>query len=247
MENKVLAVVDGRSITQKDLFHLLQSIGQNAMQFQSQEGQKQLVDELIMQELLYSDALAQGFQEEADYTEAVEEMKRSLLKQYAMKKLLENVDATEEEVKDYYEAHLSSFSSPEKATTNHILVETEEEAQRIAQEIKDGLDFKEAAQKYSSCPSSSQGGSLGEFTRGQMVPEFENATFSMTPGSISEPVQTQFGYHLIQLEKLTPAGTLPFEQAQAAAKEQLVLSKRQALYLGKRQELENRYEVKINE
>lgn len=247
MENKVLAVVDGREITQKDLFNLLQSIGQNAMQFQNEEGQKQLVDELVMQELLYSDALSKNLQEDAQYKEAVEEMKRSLLKQYAMKKLMDEVEgATEEEIKEYYDAHASLFASPEQATANHILVDTEEEAKRIAKEIKDGLDFKEAAKKYSNCPSKGQGGSLGSFSRGQMVPEFENAAFSMTPGTISEPVKTQFGYHLIQLEALTPAGNQPLDKVKPQVKEQLIMAKRQAHYVAKRRELENRFDVKIN-
>lgn len=245
MENKVLAVVDGREITQSDVFHLIQSIGQNAAAFQNEQGQKQLVDELVMQELLYSDALKQGYDQDEEFNRAVEDMKKSLLKQYAMKKLFDNVTASEEEIKDYYEQHPTSFTSPEKATANHILVDTLEEAERIAGEIKEGLDFKEAAKKYSNCPSSSQGGSLGAFGRGQMVPEFENATFSMTPGTISEPVKTQFGYHLIQLESLTPAGTMPFESVKAQVKEQLLLAKRQALYVEKRQELGNEYTVEM--
>lgn len=245
MENKVLAVVDGREIKQSDLFNLLQSIGQSAASFQSAEGQKQLVDELVMQELLYSDAVAQGLQNEEAYKNAVEEMSRTILKQYAMKKLLDTIDATDDEVKEYYDSHVSMFTTPEKAVANHILVNTEEEAQKIAKEIQDGLDFKEAALKYSSCPSSSQGGSLGEFTRGQMVPEFEEVAFSMTPGAISEPVKTQFGYHLIQLENIQKAGTMPFESAKAQAKEQLLLAKRQALYLSKREELANRYTVEM--
>lgn len=245
MENKILAVVDGRNITQSDVFHLIQSIGQNAAAFQGAEGQKQLLEELVMQELLYSDALKQGLQEEEDFKNALEEMKKSLLKQYAMKKLLDGIDAEESEIKEYYEQHTSSFSSPEKARANHILVDTLEEAEKIAEEIKAGLDFKEAAKKYSNCPSSSQGGALGEFTRGQMVPEFEQATFSMTPNSISEPVKTQFGYHLIQLESLTPAGTMPYESVKAQVKEQLLLAKRQALYIEKRQELGKQYIVEM--
>ena len=245
MNTKVLAVVDGREIKQSDLFNLLQSIGQNAASFQSAEGQKQLIDELVMQELLYSDALAQGLQEEEAYKNAVEEMSKTILKQYAMKKLLDTIDATEEEVKEYYDNHASLFTTSEKASANHILVSTEEEAQKIAEEIKNGLDFKEAAEKYSSCPSSSQGGALGEFTRGQMVPEFEAATFAMAPGEISEPIQTQFVYQLIQLESLTPAGTMDFETAKAQAKQQLLMAKRQALYLAKREELGNRYTVEM--
>lgn len=245
MENKVLAVVDGREITQSDVFHLIQSIGQNAAAFQGEEGQKQLLDELIMQELLYSDALSQGYEEDAEFKAALEDMKKSLLKQFAMKKLLDHVTADEAEIKEYYDNHSSLFTSPEKATANHILVDTLEEATRISNEIKEGLDFKEAAKKYSNCPSSSQGGALGSFGRGQMVPEFEKAAFSMEPGTISKPVQTQFGYHLIQLESITPAGIMPYEAAKMQVKEQLLLAKRQALYIQKREELGNRYTVEI--
>lgn len=245
MNNKVLAVVDGREITQSDLFNLLQSIGQNAASFQSEEGQKQLVDELVMQELLYSDALAQNLNEDEEYKNAIEEMSKNILKQYAMKKLLDLATVTDEEVKDYYEQHASMFKTPEKANANHILVDTEEKANEIAEEIKNGLSFSEAAQKYSSCPSASQGGSLGEFGRGQMVPEFEQATFAMQKGEISAPVKTQFGYHLIELVDLVPAGIMSFENAANQAKEQLLMTKRQALYLQKREELGNVYTVEV--
>ena len=245
MENNVLAVVDGRAIKQSDLYDLLRSIGQNAMQFQSEEGQKQLVNELVMQELLYSDAIKHGLDQEEEFTAALEQMTKSLLKQYAMGKLLESVTATDEEVEAYYESHQSLFKSEEAAKANHILVATLEEAEKIAEEIKNGLSFAEAAKKYSTCPSASQGGALGEFTRGRMVPEFEAAAFAMTPGEISAPIQTQFGYHIIELEALTPAGTSPFEAVKDQVKEQCLLAKRQALYIAKRQELENIYTVEM--
>lgn len=245
MENNILAVVDGRAIKQSDLYELLRSIGQNAVQFQSEEGQKQLVDELVMQELLYSDAIKQGLDKEAEFTAALEQMTGSLLKQYAMGKLLESVTATDEEVKAYYEAHQAQFTTGESAKANHILVATLEEAEKIAEEIKGGLSFAEAAKKYSTCPSASQGGALGEFTRGRMVPEFEAATFAMQPGEISAPVQTQFGYHIIELEALTPAGTSSLEAVKDQVKEQCVLAKRQALYLAKRKELESQYTVEM--
>lgn len=245
MENKVLAVVDGRPINQSDLYDLLRSIGQNAMQFQSEEGQKQLVEELVMQELLYSDAIKNGLDKEEAFTAALEQMTKSLLKQYAMGKLLESVTATDKEVEDYYETHQSLFKTDETAKANHILVATLEEAEKVCEEIKAGLSFAEAAKKYSTCPSASQGGALGEFTRGRMVPEFEAAAFAMAPGEISAPVQTQFGYHIIELEALTPAGTAPFEAVKDQVKEQCLLAKRQALYIAKRKELENIYTVEM--
>ena len=82
-------------------------------------------------------------------------------------------------------------------SARHILVDSLEKAQELNGEILTETDFVQAAQNYSKCPSGQQGGDLGEFGRGQMVAPFEEAAFNLEVGSISEPVQTQFGYHLI--------------------------------------------------
>ena len=80
---------------------------------------------------------------------------------------------------------------------SHILVATAEEAKALYNEIKNGKDFAEAAKEYSKCPSGQAGGDLGFFPRGVMVKPFEDAAFSLKQGELSEPVQTQFGWHLI--------------------------------------------------
>ena len=82
---------------------------------------------------------------------------------------------------------------------SHILVKTEEEAKKLYDEIKGGKSFAEAAEEVSLCPSGQNGGDLGFFSKGMMVKPFEDACFSMEAGEISQPVQTQFGWHLIQL------------------------------------------------
>ncbi len=85
----------------------------------------------------------------------------------------------------------------EYVKASHILVKTEEEALKIKEEIINGKDFSQAAKESSLCPSGQNGGDLGYFSKGQMVKEFENVAFSMNKGEISNPVKTQFGYHLI--------------------------------------------------
>lgn len=85
----------------------------------------------------------------------------------------------------------------ETIRASHILVETEEEAQDMVAQLKDGADFAELAREYSSCPSSVRGGDLGEFPRGMMVQPFEDAAFSLDVGEVSGPVQTQYGWHVI--------------------------------------------------
>ncbi|MDA3936995.1 MAG: peptidylprolyl isomerase [Actinomycetota bacterium] len=86
-----------------------------------------------------------------------------------------------------------------KAAARHILVSTAEEANKIKQEIADGADFSDMAKKYSSCPSKRDGGALGEFSPGQMVREFDEVVFRDEVGVVHGPVQTQFGYHLIEI------------------------------------------------
>ena len=86
-----------------------------------------------------------------------------------------------------------------KARASHILVESEEKANELLAQINEGADFAQLAMENSSCPSKAQGGDLGEFSPGMMVPEFDKAIFSNEAGSIVGPVQTQFGYHLISI------------------------------------------------
>lgn len=89
-----------------------------------------------------------------------------------------------------------------RAVASHILVSTEAQALELKQQIADGASFADLAKEHSSCPSGQGGGSLGEFGQGQMVPEFDAVIFSDLPiGQVSDPVKTQFGYHLIEVQQ----------------------------------------------
>ncbi len=90
-----------------------------------------------------------------------------------------------------------------KATASHILVETQEKCEEIKKEIEAGADFAELAKEHSQCPSGQQGGTLGEFSPGQMVKEFDDIVFTEELGKIHGPIQTQFGFHLIDITNRT--------------------------------------------
>jgi peptidyl-prolyl cis-trans isomerase C len=90
-----------------------------------------------------------------------------------------------------------------KATARHILVQTQEECEKIKGQIEGGADFAEMAEEHSECPSGKQGGVLGEFEPGQMVAEFDEVVFSEETGKVHGPVQTQFGFHLIEITSRT--------------------------------------------
>lgn len=88
-----------------------------------------------------------------------------------------------------------------KVTAQHILVNQEFEIKDIQKKLSEGITFEELARDFSTCPSGKDGGDLGEFGKGMMVPSFEKAAFALMPGEVSEPVRTQFGFHLIKRTK----------------------------------------------
>ena len=148
------------------------------------------------------------------------------------------VTVDDAEISDYYENHRDDFNVEKRVNARHILIKvppgadeaTVQAAKKRADEIyrkaKAGEDFAELAKTYSEGPSKDQGGELGSFTRSQMVKPFADKAFSMAPGEISEPILTQFGWHIIKVEGVTPASTKTLEQAKPEIVK--VLTERQA-------------------
>lgn len=124
------------------------------------------------------------------------EMSRELIMMEYQQHYLENQEVSDEEALEFFEANQDMFSS-DQLQASHILVDSEEEAQDIKAQLDEGADFAQLAQTFSMCPSAAEGGDLGMFPRGSMVPQFEEAAFSMEPGEISDPVETDFGWHII--------------------------------------------------
>lgn len=245
METKVLAVVNGKEITTQDVQVLMQQLNpQMAAQFQSEQGQAQLVEELINQELVFADALEQDLDQDEAFVAEVEKLKQNYLKQYAVTKLLSGISVSEEEMEKYYNENKDLFQDPEQVSASHILVEDEETAKKVLAELEEGKDFAAVAEEHSSCPSKSRGGDLGFFTKGRMVPEFEEAAFAMEEGQISEPVQTQFGYHIIKVTGRQAAGEKAYDEVSAQIQQQLVAQKQQEVYMNKVNELKEKFEVK---
>lgn len=161
--------------------------------------------------------------------------------------LQEKAAIKDADVKAYFDSHPDKFRTPESFTARHILISTradgdkkaltDEEAKakadKVLAEVKGGKPFAEAAKEYSDDPGSKDKGGLYEDTPfGRFVPEFDQAVRTQTAGQVGAPVKTMFGYHLIQVEKVTPAAAQTFEQAKDEAREQATTERMEAVMQG---------------
>lgn len=224
MENKVLAVAAGYEITEKDLNAIISRYPQEQRgALQSEEKKKQLVEQLISFELMNKFGKEIQLDKTQEYKDAMENISKEVITSMAINKVLSDVTITDEEVKKYYEDNKEAFGQPATVSARHILVETEEEANKAREEILSGkISFGDAAMKYSTCPSNQQGGNLGEFSKGMMVPEFEEAAFTSEIGKVTEPVKTQFGYHLVLVDAKNEASIKSFEEVKDSVLDNLI-------------------------
>ncbi len=242
-ELNFLAKVGDKVITQEDLEAAVASLdGYQRQQFDNEEGRKRILADMINQELFYLDAIENKMDQDEIFVNEMELVKANMLKQYAINACLAAVEITDDEKLAYYEEHKEEFKEDESASAKHILVDNEELALEIEKKInKKEISFEDAAVEYSSCPSKSNGGSLGTFGRGQMVPEFEEAVFTIPIGKVSSPVKTQFGYHLILVDDRKEARQLEYEDCKKDVEQSLAFKKQNEAFLAKLTDLTEKY------
>ncbi|KJZ26243.1 peptidylprolyl isomerase [Tritonibacter mobilis] len=193
--NTVVAKVNGEEIT---VGNMIVARAKLPAQYQSLPDDllfKALLDQLIQQTVLKQ----QLHGDTPEYVRlSVEHEERSLLASDVIESVMEDAQ-TEDAIRDAYDARYSSDDGGDEFNASHILLESEEDAVNIKEQLDAGADFAALAKESSTGPSGPNGGELGWFENGRMVPEFEAAVAEMRPGEVSEPVQTQFGWHIIKL------------------------------------------------
>jgi peptidyl-prolyl cis-trans isomerase C len=232
--NPVLAKVNGSEIRQSDVALAEEELGPSLAQMDPASKKENVLAFLIDMKIVAKAAEAKKIEDRDDFKARLAFTRNRLL----MDNLLAaegKAATTDEAMKKVYEDASKQISGEQEVHARHILVETEDEAKAIEDELKKGADFAELAKKKSKDPGASDGGDLGFFTKDQMVPEFSNVAFSLEPGKISDPVKSQFGWHIIKVEEKRNRKAPDFEQVKAQI-ETYVTRKAQADYVAKLRE-----------
>ena len=240
---EIIAVVAGREIKESDFEKFLQNVPREQQAYLSNpQFRQQCLDQFVALHMFAELGGEMKLEETEEYQEMVENAKRDILAQMTMREVMKDAVVTEEDVKNYYEEHKQQFTKGETVRAKHILTDSKEKCDAILAAIQSGeTSFEDAAKEKSTCPSGAKGGDLGEFGKGQMVKEFEDAAFTAEIGAIVGPVQTQFGYHLIKVEEKKDAAVADFEEVKNSIRNQLLQQRQNKVYSDKVKELREKY------
>lgn len=245
MADKILARVGTIAITEADVNEFIRGLGERGAAYNTPEGRRAVLNQLIGNKLLLLDAQRNLYEAEPAFKAELARLKEELLTSYAGDKAISGVSVTEDEVRKYYDDNKEQFISGGTVSASHILVAEEEKARELISVIKAGeISFEEAARASSTCPSKENGGDLGEFGRGQMVPEFEEAAFALEVGAMTdEPVKTQFGYHIIKVSAKSEAKAIEYSEIRERLYSFVLNEKRRRAYESKINQLKIMYPV----
>jgi peptidyl-prolyl cis-trans isomerase C len=229
--NPVLAKVNGAEIRASDVALAEEELGPSLAQMDPATKKENVLSFLIDMKIVSKEAEDKKIADRDDFKTRLAFARNRLL----MDNLLAvegKAATTDENMKKVYEDAAKQISGEQEVHARHILVETEDQAKKIEADLKKGADFAEIAKKESKDPGAADGGDLGFFTKDQMVPEFSAVAFALEPGKISDPVKTQFGWHIIKVEEKRTRKAPDFEQVKPQI-ETYVVRKAQADYVAK--------------
>jgi peptidyl-prolyl cis-trans isomerase C len=232
--NPVLAKVNGQEIRQSDVAIAEEELGPSLAQMDPATKKENILSFLIDMKIVAKAAEEKKIADRDDFKAKLNFARNRLL----MDNLLSvegKAALTDDAMKKVYDDAAKQITGEQEVHARHILVETEDEAKKVEDELKKGADFAELAKKTSKDPGAADGGDLGFFTKDQMVPEFSAVAFALEPGKISDPVKSQFGWHVIKVEEKRNRKAPDFEQVKPQI-EQYVTRKAQADYVTKLRE-----------
>ncbi|RUM97761.1 peptidylprolyl isomerase [Pseudaminobacter arsenicus] len=208
----VVATINGKPITEADLKIAEDDLDQQFSRLPAEQRRAAALSATIEIRLLAAEAEAKGLDKEQDF-----QRRMTFLRERALHSAVVDAEVgkkiTDEEIRARYDKEMAAAPAVNEVRARHILVKTKEEAEAVIKQLDGGAKFEDVAKEKSSDGSAAQGGDLGYFGPGQMVPEFEKAAFALDVGAYSkEPVQSQFGFHVIKVEDKRAKQPPAFEQ-----------------------------------
>ena len=246
--DKIIAEIGDTKIMLSEFNEIMKRV---PSQFKSRlstfEGKKELLSQLIEIKLFAKQARDIKIDKNPEVKIKLKESKDQILAMEYIEHLKKEIKLKDEELKNYYEKNKNRYYQQEEINVSHILVKTKKEANEIQKELKQGRDFAQLAREHSTCPSKNNGGNLGWFGHGKMVPEFDKAAFDLKKGEISDSVKTNFGYHIIRVEGIKNAGQMSFADVKEKLIKQLTEEKAEVVIADSKAELNKKFNVKIFE
>jgi peptidyl-prolyl cis-trans isomerase C len=198
----VVATVGGEAITEADISFAAEDLSQELQRIPAEERKPFLLAVLIDMKVMAKAAREQSMDQMDLFKKRLKYLEDRELRRAYFAETVGKMPVTPEALQAAYDAYVAAFPSQEEVHARHILVATEDEAKAVKAELEGGKDFAELAKEKSTDPSAQQnGGDLGFFSKGMMVKPFEDAAFAMEAGAISDPIQSDFGWHIIKLEE----------------------------------------------
>lgn len=219
-QDRVIAKVNGKAITDTDMKLAEAEIGTDLGSLPEATKRRVLLEFLIENQLFADAAEGQRLGSGQSFDERMQYWRRRALRDAYFDRSVRDA-INDADARSYYAGQVGAMKPEEEVRARHILVDSKEKAREIFEKLAHGSDFARLAKEYSKDPGSKdQGGELGFFKRGQMVPPFEEAAFRLKKGEVSEPFESQFGWHIVKVDDRRQSAAPPFE----AVKDRVVAS-----------------------
>ena len=209
---------------------------------------EEYLQELIGDTLLYQEAMRNDINKEEDVRKLIKEAsKKIIIARFLQDRIDDVIEVSEEDITAHYKGNKKNYTTPEVLRASHILVRTEQDAEGILKEIEAGVEFEALAKERSIDPAAQKGGDIGYFTKGQLMPEIENACERLNEGEVSDVVKTKLGYHVIMLTERQVPKLRPIGEVEESIRQQVRTVKRREIFNDLLEGLRERTVIRINE
>ena len=219
--------------------------------FSTKEEKIKLIQNLIRRQLILQQDATKAFRNDPEIEKKIKLYEDSLvIEKYLEENVSRRMKSTEEDLKVYYQKNRHTFASPAKVEARHILLRTRQNAEEVMQKLRQGDDFLQLVKDYSiDLPLAHTGGQMAKvpIVKGEALPELDKVLFTLNEGEISDIVETEYGYHIVRVDKIIPPSFTPFKEIRKQIKKALIAQRHNEVYNEMVKKLEKDADIKIFE